>query len=85
MLVCGVVTVVQEQRFELLGDDGARRHFTLAHDAPLGPEELTQLVREGCRVAVDHDAAAAGETHATVHAVARVRPGEREPLITMEG
>jgi hypothetical protein len=81
MLSSGVITVVQEHRFELLCDDGTRRHFTLAHDAPLGWNELLGLWREGARVAVQHDAAAAGSTTAAVHRVARLQPGERaEPL-----
>jgi hypothetical protein len=71
MQACGVVTVVQEQRFELLGDDGTRRHFTLAHDAPLGWNELIGLQAERCRVCVTHDAARAGHTTAAVHAIAR--------------
>jgi hypothetical protein len=71
MICCGVITVVQEHRFELQGDDGTRRHFTLAHDAPLGWNELIALEHERCRVAVRHDAARAGHTTAAVHAIER--------------
>jgi hypothetical protein len=80
MVACGVVTVVQEHRFELTGEDGTRRHFTLAHDAPLGWHELTGLEREGCRVAVRHDPPRPGTTSATVHAIERLAPGERMTL-----
>lgn len=72
MQACGVVTVVQEHRFELLGDDGTRRHFTLAHDAPLGWNELIRLQADRCRVRVTHDAARAGHTTAAVHAIERI-------------
>jgi hypothetical protein len=77
MQACGVVTLVQEQRFELLGDDGTRRHFTLAHDAPLGWHELTHLLSEGCRVAVRHDAPQPGHTTAAAHGLARLQPDDR--------
>lgn len=76
MQACGVVTVVQEHRFELLGDDGTRRHFTLAHDAPLGWNELIGLQAERCRVCVTHDAARAGHTTAAVHAIERMTARE---------
>jgi hypothetical protein len=69
----GVITVVQEHRFELLGEDGTRRHFTLAHDAPLGWNELIALQHDGCRVAVQHDEPRPGHTTAAVHAIGRVR------------
>lgn len=76
METCGVVTVVQEHRFELLGDDGTHRHFTLAHDAPLGWNELIQLQRARCRVQVRHDAPRPGHTTSGVHAVQRLSAGE---------
>jgi hypothetical protein len=82
MLSSGVITVVQEHRFELLCDDGTRRHFTLAHDAPLGWNELLGLWREGAHVAVRHDAAASGSTTAAVHRVARLQPGEPAEALT---
>ena len=82
MLSSGVITVVQEHRFELLCDDGTRRHFTLAHDAPLGWNELLGLWREGAHVAVRHDAAAVGSTTAAVHRVARLQPGEPAEALT---
>lgn len=76
MRASGVVTVVQEHRFELQGDDGTRRHFTLSHDARLGWAELVQLRREGCRVSVEHDAPQPGHSTAAVHAIARLGPPE---------
>ena len=79
MIRCGVIIVVQEHRFELQGDDGTRRHFTLAHDAPLGWNELIALERDRCRVAVEHDAAPPGLTTAAVHSIERLAPGESQP------
>lgn len=77
MQSAGVVVVVQEHRFELFGEDGTYRHFTLAHDAPLGWKELVQLQRERCAVLVRHDRPLAGHTTSAVHAVLRLAPGER--------
>ena len=80
----GTVIVVQEHRFELLGDNGTRRHFTLAHDAPLGWHELVELQRERCKVRLQHDAQPHGHTTAAVHAVERLNPGERLPRAPAE-
>lgn len=77
MWTCGIVTVVQEHRFQLQADDGGHRHFTLAHGAPLGWHELQHLQQEGCRVAVRHGHPAPGSTTAPVQAVQRLRPAER--------
>lgn len=77
MQVSGVIAVVQEHRFELQGEDGTRRHFTLAHEAPLGWAELVQLQRDGCRVRVQHDAPRPGHSTAAVHAVRRLGRDER--------
>lgn len=77
MQASGVITVVQEHRFELQADDGVRRHFTLAHDAPLGWAELVRLQRDGCRVMVEHDAAKPGHSTAAARTVLRERPDER--------
>lgn len=76
MQASGVITVVQEHRFQLVGDDGTRRHFTLSHDAPLGWHELQGLLREGCRVGLHCDPPAPGSTTSAVHAVLRLDPGE---------
>jgi hypothetical protein len=69
----GTVVVVQEHRFELVGDDGTRRHFTLRHDAPLGWNELIALQRDRCEVAVGHDPARPGHTTAAVYSIERSR------------
>lgn len=79
MQACGVIIVVQEHRFELLGDDGTRRHFTLAHDAPLGWNELVALQAARWRVRVWHDPARAGHTTAAVHAIERLQAGKAAP------
>lgn len=72
MQVSGLIAIVQEHRFELQGDDGTRRHFTLAHEARLGWAELVQLQRDGCRVRVQHDAPRPGHSTAAAHAVRRL-------------
>ena len=46
----GVVTIVQEARFQLLDDDGVGHHFLLAHQAPADPEQLTALLQKRTRV-----------------------------------
>jgi len=84
MLSSGVITVVQEHRFELLGDDGTRRHFTLAPDAPLGWNELIALRDAACPVAVRHGAARPGHTTAAVHAVERLRAAAGDATIAQE-
>ena len=48
----GVIAVVQEGRFRLVGDDGVAAHFVLGHDAPLAPQDLPALERAQARVAV---------------------------------
>jgi hypothetical protein len=53
----GVITLVQEHRFHLLGDDGGKRLFILAHDAPLEWRDLDRFERCGSRVRVRFDAA----------------------------
>lgn len=77
MHASGIITVVQEHRFELEGDDGTHRHFTLAHDAPLGWNELIRLQRERSRVTVRHDPPVPGHTTCAVHAVLRLAHGEQ--------
>ena len=70
----GVITLVQEHRFELLAEDGTRRRFTLDHGAPLGWHELVSLERAGTRVAVRHEAAPSGSTSTTAQALWRLQP-----------
>jgi len=50
--VTGIITVVQESRFRMIGDDGSPRHFVLSHRAPLEPQDLPPLQRDQSRVAV---------------------------------
>lgn len=54
----GVVTVVQEGRFQLALEEGGTRLFVLAHDAGIEPEQLTALQREHTRVVVTYRSAA---------------------------
>ena len=48
----GIITVVQESRFQLALEGGGTRLFVLAHDAPLDAEELRALQRERVPVEV---------------------------------
>jgi hypothetical protein len=69
--VSGTVVAVQESRFQLALDNGARRLFVLAHDAAVEPEQLISLQREQVRVTVTHrqgDGLIADEAHAITRA-----------------
>jgi hypothetical protein len=46
----GVVTIIQESRFQLLDDAGVGHHFVLAYDAALEPEQLPSLLMRRVRV-----------------------------------
>ncbi len=46
----GVVTIVQETRFQLLDDDGVGHHFLLAYSAAIEPEQLPMLTQRRVRV-----------------------------------
>jgi hypothetical protein len=62
----GVIVVVQEGRFRLIGDDGRPRHFVLSHRAPLEPQDLPPLQRAQSRVTVryrESDRLIAGIVH----------------------
>jgi hypothetical protein len=48
----GVITLVQEQRFQLKGDDGRHRLFILTHDAAQEWSDLKQLEKANCPVTV---------------------------------
>jgi hypothetical protein len=50
----GVLTLVQEERFQLLGN-GEHALFVLAHDAPLEGAELKALQAAGTAVTIDYD------------------------------
>ena len=51
----GIITVVQESRFRLIGDDGHPMQFTLSHDAELEPQDLGPLQAAQARVTVHYD------------------------------
>ncbi|MDJ0386889.1 hypothetical protein QMO56_02075 [Roseomonas sp. E05] len=53
----GVVTIVQEGRFQLTDDGGVSHLFLLSHDAALEPEQLPPLQHRQARVRVHYTAA----------------------------
>lgn len=62
----GVITLVQEHRFQLADDDGGRRLFVLAHDAPIEWADLEMLERSNGHVTVfytDADTVIAGTAY----------------------
>jgi len=50
----GVVTIVQESRFQLTDDAGAGHLFVLAHRSLAEPDQLEALQRRQTRVRVDY-------------------------------
>lgn len=46
----GVVTIVQEGRFQLLDDNGVAHQFLLSHNAAPEPEQLPSLLQKRVRV-----------------------------------
>ncbi|MBV9523906.1 MAG: hypothetical protein JO010_13990 [Alphaproteobacteria bacterium] len=52
----GVITIVQEDRFQLAGEDGRKRLFTLSRHAPLRIDELQALAGARHRVRVRYRA-----------------------------
>jgi hypothetical protein len=54
----GVVTIVQEGRFQLLDDDGVGHLFLLSYSASAEPEQLGPLLRAQARVRVSYRPAA---------------------------
>lgn len=52
----GIVTIVQEGRFQLLDRAGVSHMFLLSHKAALEPEQLPPLQREQARVRVEYEA-----------------------------
>lgn len=48
--IAGVVTIVQEGRFQLLDAAGVSHHFILHHGAAADPEQLPSLVNRHVRV-----------------------------------
>jgi hypothetical protein len=53
----GVVTIVQEGRFQLVDQNGVAHLFLLAHNAPPEPAQLTALQRNQSRVRVQYGTA----------------------------
>lgn len=50
----GVVTIVQESRFQLTDDAGVAHLFILGHDTLAEPEQLAPLARDQSRVRVHY-------------------------------
>ena len=50
----GVVTIVQESRFQLVDDEGVGHLFVLGHDSPAEPDQLAPLQRKQSRVRVGY-------------------------------
>lgn len=48
----GIVTIVQEGRFQLLDDDGVAHLFLLGHGAAVEPQQLAPLQKRQARVRV---------------------------------
>ena len=53
----GVVTVVQESRFQLMDDEGVYHHFLLSPSASAEPAELGPLQKRQARVRVRYNKA----------------------------
>ena len=51
----GIITLVQEGRFQLVDRQGVRRLFVLAHDAPLEAADLQAWQSAGTPVRVEHE------------------------------
>ncbi len=48
----GLITIVQEERFQLMNDAGVHHLYLLPADTPVGVEDLERLQRSGERVRV---------------------------------
>ncbi len=62
----GVITLTQEDRFQLAGEDGRKQLFLLSHRAPLDVSDLQRLERNRIRVTVHYrsaDGLIAGTAH----------------------
>jgi hypothetical protein len=67
----GVVTIVQESRFQLIDDDGVGHLFILGYDSPAEPDQLTPLQRKQSRVRVRYTEAR-NVIGRVAHSVARI-------------
>jgi hypothetical protein len=56
--MCGVVTIVQEARFQLSDDAGVSHLFILSHSAAAEPQQLAALQARQARVRVHYETAA---------------------------
>ena len=50
----GIITIIQESRFQLTDDSGASHLFILGHSASAEPEQLMPLQRAQARVRVKY-------------------------------
>jgi hypothetical protein len=57
-MMCGVVTIVQEGRFQMTDDAGVSHLFVLGHSAAAEPSQLSALAMRQARVRVRYKAAA---------------------------
>ncbi len=57
-LASGIITVAQENRFQLALDHGGTRLFVVSRHAPIDPQQLDALQRSQERVVVRYRAAA---------------------------
>jgi hypothetical protein len=66
----GVVTIVQEGRFQMTDDDGVSHLFILSPSAAAEPEQLTALQRRQARVRVRYRPASnlIGNTASAIYA-----------------
>lgn len=53
----GTIGLVQEERFQLVDDDGGAHLFILDHRCSLTPDDLLRYWRSGGRVSVEFSAA----------------------------
>jgi hypothetical protein len=52
--ISGIITLVQEERFQLLSDDGVTQLFVTLHDAPVEIDDLQALERNNIPVTVSY-------------------------------
>ena len=58
--ISGVMTIVQEGRFQLLDPAGVSHHFILHHSAAADPEQLPQLLNRRVHVSYENSGAVIG-------------------------
>ena len=73
----GIVTIVQESRFQVVDANGVAHHFLLSHKASVEPEHLPSLQRDQAPVRVWYTSA-----HDLIgHVAARIELLDRPPRI----